>query len=172
MFTGRGGADHNIQLRMSQIVRIDRWMKAVAELFVDWLKNRHVIHSLYKLPAQYACIVSCAVIVASDTMDSAFLIINSELHLPHSELQYRFARSGGPGGQHVNKTETQVELLFDVAHSPSLTATQRQRLLTKLKNDIDQEGVLHLTSQSERSQLRNREAVTARFQETLAAALR
>jgi ribosome-associated protein len=71
----------------------------------------------------------------------------------------------------LNKTETQVELLFDVAHSLSLTETQRQRLLTKLKNVIDQEGVLHLTSQSERSQLRNREAVTERFQETLAAAL-
>ena len=78
-------------------------------------------------------------------MDSTFLIINSELHLPLAELQYRFARSGGPGGQHVNKTETQVELLFDVAHSPSLTDAQRQRLLTKLKNVIDQEGVLHLT---------------------------
>ena len=104
-------------------------------------------------------------------MDSTLLIINSELHLSLSELQYRFARSGGPGGQHVNKTETQVELLFDVAHSPSLSDQQRQRLLAKLKNVIDQEGVLHLTSQSERSQLRNREAVTERFRSVLAAAL-
>jgi len=72
----------------------------------------------------------------------------------------------------LNKTETQVELLFDVAHSPSLTDQQRQRILSKLKNLIDQEGVLHLTAQSERSQLRNREIVTARFQEVLAAALR
>jgi ribosome-associated protein len=69
----------------------------------------------------------------------------------------------------LNKSETQVELLFDVAHSPSLTDAQRQRLLTKLKNLIDQEGVLHLTSQSERSQLRNREAVTERFQSVMAA---
>jgi ribosome-associated protein len=72
----------------------------------------------------------------------------------------------------LNKTETQVELLFDVAHSPSLNEAQRQRLLTKLKNVIDQEGVLHLTSQSERSQLRNREAVTERFRSVIAAALR
>jgi len=104
-------------------------------------------------------------------MDSALLIINSQLRLPQSEVQYRFARSSGPGGQHVNKTETQVELLFDVAHSTSLTEPQRQRLLTKLKNLIDQEGVLHLAAQSERSQLRNREVVTERFQSVMAAAL-
>jgi ribosome-associated protein len=72
----------------------------------------------------------------------------------------------------LNKTETQVELLFDVAHSPSLSDDQRQRILSKLKNLIDQDGVLHLAAQSERSQLRNREIVTARFQEVLAAALR
>jgi ribosome-associated protein len=100
------------------------------------------------------------------------ITINSELRLPPSEVQYRTARSSGPGGQHVNKTETQVELLFDVAHSPSLSEAQRRRILSKLKNLIDSEGVLHLTAQSERSQLRNREIVTARFQEIIAAALR
>jgi len=105
-------------------------------------------------------------------MDSVLLIINPELRLPQSEVQYRTTRSSGPGGQHVNKTETQVELLFDVAHSPSLNDAQRQRILGQLKNLIDQEGVLHLTAQSERSQLRNREIVTTRFQEVLAAALR
>lgn len=98
--------------------------------------------------------------------------INPQLILPGAELHYRTARSRGPGGQNVNKTETQVELLFDVAHSPSLNEQQRHRILSKLKNLIDQEGVLHLTAQSERSQLRNREIVTARFQELLAAALR
>ena len=105
-------------------------------------------------------------------MDSVLLIINPELRLPQSEVQYRTTRSSGPGGQHVNKTETQVELLFDVAHSPSLNDAQRQRILSQLKNLIDQEGVLHLTAHSERSQLRNREIVTARFQAVLAAALR
>jgi ribosome-associated protein len=100
------------------------------------------------------------------------IVINAELRLPRAEVQYRTARSRGPGGQHVNKTETQVELLFDVAHSPSLSDDQRQRLLSKLKNMIDSEGVLHLAAQSERSQLRNRDIVTARFQEVLAAALR
>ncbi len=94
------------------------------------------------------------------------------MSIPLDEVRYRFARSGGPGGQHVNKAETQVELSFDVAHSPSLTEAQRQRLLTRLSNLIDQEGVLHLTAQSERSQWRNRQIVTERFQAVLAAALR
>jgi ribosome-associated protein len=70
----------------------------------------------------------------------------------------------------LKKTETQVELLFDVAHSPSLTEAQRQRILSQLKNLIDQDGVLHLTAQSERSQLRNREIVMARFWEVPAVA--
>ncbi len=104
-------------------------------------------------------------------METLDLPINSHLRVPLAELHYQFARSSGPGGQHVNKAETQVELTFDVAHSPSLTDAQRQRVLSKLKNLIDTDGVLHLTAQSERSQLRNREAVTARFQQVLAQAL-
>ena len=105
-------------------------------------------------------------------MDTTVITINSELHLPQSEVRYRTTRSSGPGGQHVNKAETQVELLFDVAHSPSLNEAQRQRILGRLKNLIDQDGVLHLAAQSECSQLRNREIVTARFREILTAALR
>ena len=105
-------------------------------------------------------------------MDTAVIIINSELRLPQAEVHYRTTRSSGPGGQHVNKAETQVELLFDVARSPSLSEAQRQRILSQLRNLIDQDGMLHLTAQSERSQLRNREIVTARFREALAAALR
>ena len=100
------------------------------------------------------------------------IVINSHLIIPAGEVAYRATRSSGPGGQHVNKVETQVELSFDVAHSPSLNEAQRQRILSRLNNLIDQDGVLHLTAQSERSQLRNREIVTARFREVLAAALR
>jgi ribosome-associated protein len=100
------------------------------------------------------------------------LTIDMTVSIPLDELRYRTTRSSGPGGQHINKSETQVELLFDVARSPSLTEAQRQRILLKLKNLIDQDGVLHLAAQSERSQLRNREIVTARFQDIVAAALR
>ncbi len=99
------------------------------------------------------------------------IVVNSQLIIPSSEIVYRTARSSGPGGQHVNKNETRVELVFDVLHSPSLNEAQRQRILSKLKNVIDSEGVLRLTAQSERSQLRNREAVTERFRQVLAAAL-
>lgn len=99
------------------------------------------------------------------------IVINSKLTIPETELQYRTARSSGPGGQHVNKTESQVELLFNVAHSPSLSDSQRERLLRRLANLIDKEGVLHLTSQSERSQLCNRKIVTERFRHLLAQAL-
>jgi ribosome-associated protein len=98
--------------------------------------------------------------------------INDNLHIPLHELQLHFVRSSGPGGQHVNRSATQVELTFDVARSPSLDDTQRQRLQAQLKSLIDKEGILHLASQSTRSQLRNREDVIARFQQLLFVALK
>jgi ribosome-associated protein len=105
-------------------------------------------------------------------MDEDALRINNELAIPLSELSYRFSRSSGPGGQHVQKSATRVELIFDVANSPSLTDTQREKILKRLKGYIDTAGLLHLTAQSERSQLRNREEVTARFQALLRQALK
>lgn len=100
------------------------------------------------------------------------IIITPAITIALSEVEYRFVRSSGPGGQHVNKTSTQVELLFDVAHSPSLTDAQRQRILLKLKNLIDQTGVLHLSEQSGRSQYQNKRQITEKFKSMLAAALR
>lgn len=99
------------------------------------------------------------------------LTINATLAVPLAELHFQFSRSGGPGGQHVNRTESQVELTFDVLASPSLTETQRGRILHKLKSYIDTRGVLHLTSQTTRSQHRNREEVVERFQHLLERAL-
>jgi ribosome-associated protein len=104
-------------------------------------------------------------------MTTLQLNINSHVRVPRAELHYRFVRSGGPGGQHVNTSATQVELTFDVAHSSSLSTAQRRRILSKLKNLIDSDGVLHLTAQSERSQWRNRELVTERLRQLLAQAL-
>lgn len=105
-------------------------------------------------------------------MDDEILWINDELIIPLAELQFRFSRSSGPGGQHVQKSSTRVELLFDIANSPSLTDAQRARLLERLAGYTDSAGVLHLTAQSERSQLRNREDAVARFQAMLRLALK
>ncbi|MCS6845209.1 MAG: aminoacyl-tRNA hydrolase [Caldilineales bacterium] len=104
-------------------------------------------------------------------MTDDLLPINHRLAIPLSELSFRYARSGGPGGQHVQRTETKVELLFDVARSPSLSEEQRQLILTRLAGRIDSEGVLHLTSQAGRSQAENRAEVIERFRRLLAAAL-
>jgi len=99
-------------------------------------------------------------------------VINPDVSIPLAELTFRFVRSSGPGGQHVNKSATQVELTFDVVHSPSLNDADKQRIMAALKNLIDKDGVLHLESQSTRSQLRNRQDVVARFQSLLRSALK
>jgi ribosome-associated protein len=98
--------------------------------------------------------------------------VNPELSIPMSELQFRFSRSSGPGGQHVNRTETRVELIFDVRSSPSLTDDQRRRLLQRLGRHLDTGGVLHVISSETRSQLENRIRATERFRILLAGALR
>ncbi|HSF31012.1 MAG TPA: alternative ribosome rescue aminoacyl-tRNA hydrolase ArfB [Candidatus Tectomicrobia bacterium] len=103
--------------------------------------------------------------------DDPALTITETLEIPLTELHFQFSRSGGPGGQHVNRSATQVELTFDVLDSPSLTAAQRARILSELKSYIDSRGTLHLSSQTTRSQHRNRAEVTERFQRLLQRAL-
>jgi len=98
--------------------------------------------------------------------------IHNRLSIPVHEIRFRFARSGGPGGQHVNKTETKVELLFDVGNSPSLSASQRDRIGKKLGNKISSEGILRIEVQDTRSQTKNREIALSRFQQLLADALK
>ena len=105
-------------------------------------------------------------------MDNDSLYVNDQLSIPLVQLGFRFSRSSGPGGQHLQKTSTRVELLFDVANSPSLTDYQRARIEERLASHIDSARVLHLVAQSERSQLRNREEVMARFQTLVRAALK
>lgn len=99
------------------------------------------------------------------------LRINSTLTIPAAELTFRATRSGGPGGQHVNTSATRIELTWDVAGSPSLDDTRRNRIMSRLSNRIDGRGTLRLVEGGSRSQLQNREAVTARFIALLAEAL-
>jgi ribosome-associated protein len=105
-------------------------------------------------------------------MPDDLILINDQVAIPFGELAFRYARSSGPGGQHVQRTETKVELLFDLAGSPSLNETQRRLAMGRLGSRLDQQGVLHLVSQASRSQLENRADVIDRFQRLLAAALR
>jgi ribosome-associated protein len=109
---------------------------------------------------------------ALDAAPDNRLAITPALSIPRAELRFRFTRSGGPGGQHVNRTSSQVELTFDVLHSPALSAEQRTRLSKGLRRRIDSEGVLHLVSHATRSQLENRADVTGRFAALLASALK
>ena len=103
--------------------------------------------------------------------DPPDLRITDTVTIPMTELQFHFSRSGGPGGQHVNRTATQVELTFDVQRSASLDESQRARVLNKLKSAIDSRGVLRLACQATRSQSRNRAEVIERFQRLLRQAL-
>jgi ribosome-associated protein len=98
--------------------------------------------------------------------------LNDKISIPVSELEIRFSRSGGPGGQHVNKTSTQAELSFDLVNSPSIPLDDREWLVERLKHRLDSTGRLRLTSQDTRSQRQNKAIVLERFQEMLRHALR
>ena len=98
--------------------------------------------------------------------------INPNLDIPLGELWFKFARSGGKGGQNVNKVETKVELLFDVGNSTSLSNHQRDIILRNLKSQIDSNGLLHIVSQQSRSQWKNREDAVRKFIELLQKALK
>lgn len=97
--------------------------------------------------------------------------VTPALRVPRDELELRASRSSGPGGQHVNKTSSRIELVWDVAASPTLDDRQRARLLARLGARLDSTGRLRIVAQEERSQWRNREAALARFAEVVAQAL-
>jgi ribosome-associated protein len=93
------------------------------------------------------------------------LRVNRTLRIPLDELEWRFTPSGGPGGQHANRSNTRVELRFDAAASPSLGPRQRARIVERLG------PVVRVTVDAERSQLRNRALAQERLADRLGAAL-
>ena len=103
---------------------------------------------------------------------SSVLHITSSVQIPLSELRFRTSRSSGPGGQNVNKLETRVELVFDVAGSPSLTDDQKNILFTHLASRIDARGILHISSQKSRSQWENKQLVIEKLVSLLHGALK
>ncbi len=80
-----------------------------------------------------------------------------------NEIRIRTSRSSGPGGQHVNKTESKVELSWRLDESSVLTPEQKVRLRKRMKSRLTADGVLIMTSQATPSQIRNREIVERRF---------
>ena len=99
------------------------------------------------------------------------IVINDELTIPVDELVFTASRSGGPGGQNVNKVSTKITLSFDVANSPSLSAEQRARIASRLATRINKEGLLRIHAQETRSQDLNRTEAVDRFAELLRQAL-
>lgn len=98
-------------------------------------------------------------------MAAGDLPVRPGLTIPAAEVQERFSASGGPGGQHANKTATRVELRFDIAGSPSLSEHQRRRLVDRFGAE------LRVVADEERSQLRNRTIARERLAARLASAL-
>lgn len=97
--------------------------------------------------------------------------MTSSIAIPLRDVRFRFARGGGPGGQNVNKVETRVELLFDLAGSTVFSDAQKQRLLRVLASRLDEDGILHVMAGESRSQWQNRERALGRLAALLREAL-
>jgi len=97
--------------------------------------------------------------------------VNDQLSIPDNELTITASRSGGPGGQNVNKVSSRVTVSFEVLKSPSLTPDQRRQISTALAGRLSKEGVLRVVSQRTRSQEMNRQDAIGRLADLIGKAL-
>lgn len=98
--------------------------------------------------------------------------IGRGIFISEDGFEFRFSRSGGPGGQNVNKVNTRVTLFFDVAGCEELSSFQKKRILERLHTRANKNGVVRVVSQKYRSQNQNKEATVERLQELLEGALK
>ena len=98
--------------------------------------------------------------------------IPDDIFIDENEIIFKVSRSSGPGGQNINKLNTRVTLFFDVANCGSLSDTQKQMILARLRTRADKHGVLRIVSQKYRTQKANRRAAVMRLQDLLADALK
>lgn len=103
--------------------------------------------------------------------ENGTLAVNRSLAIPRAELTVRASRSGGPGGQHVNRSSTRVEVLWNVIESPTLFDDQRALLMNALRTKLSDAGELRVVASDTRSQLRNRTLAEARLAEIVRRAL-
>ena len=97
--------------------------------------------------------------------------MTSDFVIPSSELDIRTSRSSGAGGQHVNKTSSRVEIIWNIRDSRALSEEQREVLLQRLASRIATDGTIRVVSSETRSQLRNRERAQKRLAELINKAL-
>jgi ribosome-associated protein len=108
---------------------------------------------------------------APEPVHGSGLTVRPGVVIPESELEVRRSRSGGPGGQNVNKVSTRVEIAFDVAVSTAFDDEEKERLQTRLRGRSSRAGVVRVVGQRYRSQARNEEDARQRLAELLDAAL-
>jgi ribosome-associated protein len=103
--------------------------------------------------------------------DDTSLVVNEHLAIPRSEISVRVSRSSGAGGQHVNKTSSRVEIMWNINDSSVISDEQRQTLETRLASRLTEDGTLRVVSSETRSQRQNRSIAEERLVEIVRKAL-